>query len=90
MVQGSAAGATAIGGRGGALGYATNPVFSSQPGNSGITNCLAVEFDTWDNTGDWSDFGSSRHVSIQSMGVQDNLPTAGASLVQVAGAPHLT
>lgn len=84
VVQSSSAGVSALGGRGGALGYATNPIFSSLPGNTGIERCLAVEFDTWDNATDWDDFGSGQHVSVHSRGVLDNLPSAGASLAHAA------
>jgi hypothetical protein len=80
VVQNSAAGNAALGGTGGSLGYATNEVFSSLPGQQGIENSLAIEFDTWDNTGDWSDFASNKHISVQTNGVNDNRPSAGFSL----------
>lgn len=80
LIQNSAAGTGAIGGTGGALGYATNEVFSSLPGNSGIENSLAIEFDGWDNTGDWGDFNSGQHISVQTNGLLDNRPSSGFSL----------
>ncbi|HYE02082.1 MAG TPA: L-type lectin-domain containing protein [Phycisphaerales bacterium] len=57
--------ATALGGTGGAMGYAENHVFA-QPG---IAGALAIELDLWNNApaGDWNDPDSS-HVSLQSRG----------------------
>lgn len=80
VIQNSAAGASALGGTGGSLGYATNEVFGHLPGQQGIENSLAIEFDTWDNTGDWSDFNSAKHISVQTNGTADNRPSAGFSL----------
>ena len=55
--------ASALGGTGGALGYADNPFFG---GNVGITNSLAVEFDTWNNSpANWAD-GPASHAAIHS------------------------
>jgi hypothetical protein len=80
LIQNSAAGNAALGGAGGALGYATNEVFSSLPGMTGIENSLAIEFDGWNNNGDWNDFNSAQHVSVQTNGTLDNRPSAGFSL----------
>lgn len=77
VIQNDAAGTSAIGGTGGAMGYATNTVFPSQVG---IANGLAVEFDTWDNTGDWQDFNSAQHVSVQSMGPLSMVPSGMSSI----------
>ncbi len=68
---------TAIGGVGGGLGYANNPVFDP---NGGITNSFAVEFDTWNNTPQWDDFAQPQCVSFQSRGLLSNDPGADASL----------
>lgn len=80
VIHNAAAGTGALGGGGGALGYATNEVFSSLPGTTGIDNSLAIEFDGWDNTGDWSDFSSGKHISVQTNGLLPNRPSAGFSL----------
>ena len=66
---------SALGGNGGGLGYAQNLIFP-QPG---IANCLAVEIDMWDNTGQWADLSSS-HISVQSLGTAENSPAQSASL----------
>lgn len=79
LIHNAAAGASALGGTGGAIGYATNEVFSSLPGNTGIENSVAIEFDMWDNTGGWADFNNGRHISVQTNGVLDNRPSAGFS-----------
>jgi len=61
--------ASALGGTGGALGYADNPFFG---GNVGITNSLAVEFDTWNNSpANWGD-GPAPHAAIHSRGAISN------------------
>lgn len=70
-------GDTAIGGTGGAMGYATNTVYPSQ---TGIANGLAIEFDAWNNEGDWADFNSAHHVSVQSMGQLTMIPSSLSSL----------
>jgi hypothetical protein len=67
----------AIGGTGGAMGYADNLIFG---GDGGITNSIAIEFDLWDNTGQWNDFNSSNHISIQSRGMLANSPAESDSL----------
>jgi hypothetical protein len=67
---------TAIGGDGGALGYADNPQF----GGVGITNSLAVEFDMWDNVADWADVDGN-HISIQSRGLLPNSAVFGLGTV---------
>lgn len=67
---------TAIGGDGGALGYADNPMF----GGVGISNSLAIEFDMWDNVADWSDIDGN-HISIQSRGLLPNSAVFGVGTV---------
>lgn len=79
VIQNSAAGAGALGAPGGGMGYATNEVFPDLPGYTGISNSLAVEFDMWDNTGQWGDFSSHSHISVQTNGTADNRPSAGFS-----------
>lgn len=70
-------GTSALGGQGGAIGYATNQYFSQ----TGISNSLAVEFDTWNNTGrGWADTAFARHTSIQTNGLNPNSPEESASL----------
>ncbi len=81
VIQNDTRGNAAIGGTGGAMGYATNTVFPSQ---TGISNGLAIEFDAWDNIGDWSDFNSAHHVSVQSMGQLTMIPSASSSLGGIA------
>lgn len=66
---------TALGGNGGGLGYASNPVY----GQAGIANSFAVEIDMWDNTGGWADMSSS-HISLQSRGLLQNSPDQAYSL----------
>ncbi len=73
-------GTNALGGTGGALGYATNLQFPSQ---IGIGNSVAVEFDLWNNANNWPDFGSSNHISIQTNGLSANLPDQAHSLGHV-------
>lgn len=70
--------ATAIGGAGGAIGYADNIWY----GQTGIPNSLAVELDLWNNTNrGWNDFGDlARHVSVQTRGTLTNSPDESASL----------
>jgi hypothetical protein len=80
VIHNAVAGTGAIGGAGGALGYATNEVFSSLPGMTGIENSLAIEFDNWDNLGDWGDFNNGQHVSVQTNGLLDNRPSSPFSL----------
>jgi hypothetical protein len=70
-------GTSALGGTGGALGYATNLQFPSQ---IGIGNSVAIEFDTWNNGNNWPDFGNSNHVSIQTNGLSANLPDQAHSM----------
>lgn len=66
----------AIGGTGGAIGYANNIFF----GELGIPNSLAVEFDTWNNSPrNWDDL-SDNHVSIQTSGLLPNDPAQSCSM----------
>lgn len=73
-IQNSAAGTSARGGAGGAMGYATNLTYPS--GNQGIANAVAITFDTWDNHGDWNAIRSSNLISVQT----NADPTADGSL----------
>ncbi|MCC6321283.1 MAG: hypothetical protein IT438_07595 [Phycisphaerales bacterium] len=77
VIQNDSRGAAAIGGTGGAMGYATNTVYPSQ---TGIANGMAIEFDTWNNQGDWEDFNSAQNVSVQTMGPLTMVPSGLASL----------
>ncbi len=70
-------GISALGGTGGAIGYATNLTF---PDQIGIGNSIAIEFDTWNNVNNWPDFGNGNHVSIQTNGLSANLPSSANSL----------
>ncbi|MFN7021871.1 MAG: L-type lectin-domain containing protein, partial [Phycisphaerales bacterium] len=83
VIHNDSRGNAAIGGSGGAMGYATNTVFPSQ---TGIANGVAIEFDTWNNQGDWEDFNSAHHVSVQTMGQLTMVPSGLASLGHAATA----
>ncbi len=72
----------ALGGIGGAIGYATNLLNPSVPG---IANSLAIEFDTWNNQNNWDDFDSHLHISVQSAGTAPNSPAQEASLGAFGG-----
>lgn len=68
---------SALGGAGGAIGFATNPF----GGTSGISNSLAIVFDTYDNNGaGFVQSGTSNVVQVQSKGLLPNTPTADANL----------
>ncbi len=69
--------ANAIGGAGGALGYADNPI----RGDVGITRSVAIEFDLWDNSinGNWPDLADP-HVSVHTRGLLSNSPDQTFSL----------
>lgn len=71
----------ALGGTGGAMGYADNLRFGGTPG---ITNSIAIEFDLWNNQPDWDDFNNSAHISVQSNGLGTNRPSEAFSLGQTA------
>jgi Legume lectin domain len=58
-------GLTALGANGGGIGYGTNP---DSPNQAGIFDSLAVEFDTFQNTGD----PNGNHVAIQNCGTGQN------------------
>lgn len=79
VIQNSAAGTAALGAPGGGMGYATNEVYPDLPGYTGIFNSVAIEFDMWDNTGQWGDFSSGSHISVQTNGTGDNRPSAAFS-----------
>lgn len=68
---------SALGGAGGAVGYATNPF----GGSSGIANSLAIVFDTFDNNGaGFVQSGTANVIEVQSKGLLPNAPTADANL----------
>ncbi len=67
----------ALGGSGGALGYATNLMNPSVPG---ISNSIAIEFDLWNNQNNWPDFNSNAHISVQTDGLNPNKPSEAFSL----------
>lgn len=69
----------ALGARGGGIGYGTNPTF----GFAGISNSIAIAFDMWDNTANWSEPGNN-HVTIQSNGTGENSPLLQYSLGNAA------
>lgn len=85
----------ALGGNGGAMGYGSNRVFNGLPGQDGIENAIAIEFDMWNNNGEgWFETGTSvvgedplgpdlDHISVQttsSFGNGGLDPDASASL----------
>jgi hypothetical protein len=80
-------GTSALGGTGGAIGYATNTVFPSQ---IGIGNSVAIEFDMWNNGSNWSDFGNANHISIQTNGLSANLPGSANSMGQASPATNMS
>lgn len=80
-------GTNALGGTGGALGYATNLQFPTQ---IGIGNSVAIEFDLFNNNNNWPDFNSHNHISIQTNGLSANLPGAGNSLGAVSPATNMS
>ncbi len=97
IVQGQ--GANALGGPGGALGFGTNLAFPVNALNTGITNSLAVVFDTWDNSANWPTVPGANVITVQSshLGASAaNTPSSIDSLGGVAvsgafndGATHL-
>ncbi len=70
--------ATAMGASGGALGFSTNLAFPAA--GDGISNSLAVAFDTWDNTANWSTIPGANVITVQSNGLLANLPSSDKSL----------
>lgn len=82
LVQNSSV--NAMGGAGGAMGYATNlAIQTDSQGNTinqGIANSVAVAFDTWDNTGDWDTIPGGNILTVQTNGVARNRPDANFSL----------
>src|SRR5581483_4680129 len=63
VIQSSGSGVLALGGAGGAMGFATN-------GTPGISNSLAIEFDSFNNG--TVDSNNGNHVAIQSCGANQN------------------
>lgn len=70
--------ATAMGASGGALGFSTNLAFPSA--GTGISNSLAVVFDTWDNSTNWATIPGANVITVQSDGLNPNLPSSDKSL----------
>jgi uncharacterized protein (TIGR03382 family) len=69
----------ALGGRGGGIGYGSNPTF----GFAGIPNSIAIAFDMWNNNTNWPEPGDN-HVTIQSNGTGQNSPELQYSLGNAA------
>jgi hypothetical protein len=65
VIQADTRGASALGGDGGDIGYAGT--------TTGITNSLAVEFDTYDDSGAPEDDPNGNHIAIISNGTSANL-----------------
>ncbi|MBY0262304.1 MAG: hypothetical protein K2Q20_08155 [Phycisphaerales bacterium] len=82
IVQNS--GATAMGGAGGGMGFATNlGIQTDAQGNTinqGIANSVAVAFDTWDNSNDWATIAGGNVLTVQTNGLGRNRPDAPFSL----------
>ncbi len=75
-------GATAMGAAGGALGFGTNLAFPSA--GTGISNSLAVVFDTWDNSANWPTIPGAAVLSVQTNGLLPNTPSSVNSLNGIA------
>jgi Bacterial lectin len=99
VIQNSQAGTSAIGytgGNGGALGYGDADASSDPSTGAGITNSLAIEFDTyedsWDPAGNPDVFnGSVSHVAVQSCGMGPNTSHHGQICVgTVPSSPNST
>lgn len=87
VIQNSPDGTAALGSQGGALGYAANPIFPNLPG---ISNSMAIEFDLWNNDGDWNDFNANQHISVQCRGLQPNSPDGNFSMGSTLLGPDLS
>lgn len=75
-------GITAMGASGGAIGFSTNLAF---PGaGTGISNSVAIVFDTWDNTANWLTIPGASVVTVQTNGLLPNLPSSDKSLGGIA------
>lgn len=70
--------ATAMGASGGALGFATNLAFPAA--GTGIGNSLAIAFDTWDNSTNWSTIPGANVITVQTNGLLPNVPSSDKSL----------
>lgn len=75
-------GVTAMGASGGAIGFATNPMFPSA--GTGIANSVAIVFDTWDNSSNWLTIPGASVVTVQTNGLLPNLPSSDKSLGGIA------
>ncbi|KPK75981.1 MAG: hypothetical protein AMJ79_08845 [Phycisphaerae bacterium SM23_30] len=84
VIQGD--GGTALGGAGHNIGYGGREIAG------GITNSVAVEFDTWDNSGYPFYFpdGGNNHISVQSRGTMPNDPNHDYSLGSTSTIPDLS
>lgn len=67
-------GVNAMGAGGGALGFGTNLAFPTL--GTGISNSLAVVFDTWDNSANWPTIPGAAVLSVQSNGLLPNTPSS--------------
>jgi peptide-N4-(N-acetyl-beta-glucosaminyl)asparagine amidase len=66
----------ALGAVGAAMGYGSNPYY----GGAGISNSVAVEFDTWWNQDSVNDYPSDNHISVNTRGLLPNDPDIAYSL----------
>ena len=83
IVQGE--GANALGGTGGALGFGTNLAFPVNAANTGITNSLAVVFDTWDNSANWQTIPGANVITVQSSHLGASSPNTPSSVDSLGG-----
>jgi hypothetical protein len=83
IVQGQ--GATALGGTGGAIGFGTNLAFPVTPTNTGISNSLAVVFDTWDNSSNWPTVPGANVITVQNSHLGANSPNTPSSIDSLGG-----
>lgn len=67
-------GVTAMGASGGAMGFGSNLAFPSA--GTGISNSLAVVFDTWDNSANWPTIPGAAVLSVQTNGLLPNTPSS--------------
>lgn len=83
IVQGQ--GLNALGGTGGALGFGTNLAFPVTPTNTGISNSLAVVFDTWDNSANWATIPGANVITVQSSHLGAGVPNTPSSIDSLGG-----
>lgn len=77
-------GLNAMGASGGAVGFGTNLAFPSA--GNGISNSVAIVFDTWDNSANWLTIPGAAVVTVQTNGLSPNLPSSDKSLGGIAAA----